>query len=272
MKRIEQFMKQESTAGIMLMFWTALALVLSNTVMSPLYESFLHIPVGIRMGALHIEGSLYHMVNDFLMAFFFLLIGLEVKREILEGDLSSLRQAALPGIAALGGMLVPAGIYFLLNHNDVVAVNGWAIPTATDIAFALAILSLLGSRVPVSLKIFLMALAIMDDLGAISIITLFYTTDIYMPAITVAIISIAALIGLNRFGVAKPAAYFIVGAVLWVSVLKSGVHATLAGVISHFAFLCTQRTNIISIFRQQERLNTIFISGSLSSFCPCLHS
>ncbi|RKZ53700.1 MAG: Na+/H+ antiporter NhaA [Candidatus Parabeggiatoa sp. nov. 3] len=234
MKIINEFIQKESASGILLIFATILALVLSNTFMSSLYESFLHIPVEIRIGSLHLDKSLYHWVNDGLMAIFFLLIGLEVKREILEGHLSSLSQIALPGIAAVGGMVVPAAIYLIFNQDNPIAVNGWAIPTATDIAFALGILSLLGKRVPVSLKIFLMALAIIDDLGAIVIIAIFYTTDLSTLSITVAFISLAVLIVLNMFSVTKKAAYFIVGTILWVSVLKSGVHATLAGVALAF--------------------------------------
>lgn len=234
MKFIEQFMQKESAPGLLLIFATVLALLLSNTIMSPLYESFLHIPVEIRIGSLYLDKSLYHWVNDGLMAIFFLLIGLEVKREALEGHLSSLKQVSLPGIAAIGGMVVPAAIYLAFNSNDPIAVNGWAIPTATDIAFALGILSLLGKRVPVSLKIFLMALAIIDDLGAIVIIAIFYTTDLSTLSITVAFVSLLALIALNMFGITKKAAYFIVGTILWISVLKSGVHATLAGVALAF--------------------------------------
>jgi len=234
MKIIEEFIKKESASGVLLIFATFFALVLSNTAMSSLYTSFLHIPVEIRVGALHLDKSLYHWVNDGLMAIFFLLIGLEVKREILEGHLSTLGQIALPGMAAVGGMVVPAGIYLIFNQNDPIAVNGWAIPTATDIAFALGILSLLGKRVPVSLKIFLMALAIIDDLGAIVIIALFYTTELSTLAIAIAMISLAVLITLNFLGISKKAAYFIVGTILWISVLKSGVHATLAGVVLAF--------------------------------------
>ncbi len=234
MKIIEEFIQKESASGILLILATILALILSNTFMSPLYQSFLHIPVEIRVGSLQLDKSLYHWVNDGLMAIFFLLIGLEVKREILEGHLSSMGQIALPGIAAVGGMLVPAAIYLAFNSNNPIAVNGWAIPTATDIAFALGILSLLGKRVPVSLKIFLMALAIIDDLGAIVIIAIFYTTELSTLSIAVALISLASLIALNIFGVTKKAAYFIVGTILWVSVLKSGVHATLAGVALAF--------------------------------------
>ncbi len=231
---LDDFIQKESASGILLIIATLLALLFNNTFMSPLYESFLHIPVEIRVGALHLDKSLYHWVNDGLMAIFFLLIGLEVKREVLEGHLSSIRQAALPIFAAIGGMLVPALVYLAFNLGDENAVKGWAIPTATDIAFALGILSLLGSRVPVSIKIFLMALAIIDDLGAIVIIALFYTTDLSTLSISVAFAALGVLILLNLFGVSKKAAYFIVGAVLWVSVLKSGVHATLAGVALAF--------------------------------------
>jgi len=234
MNIIEEFIQKESSSGILLIFATILALIFSNSFISPLYHSFLHVPVEIRVGPLHLNKSLYHWVNDGLMAIFFLLIGLEVKREIMEGHLSSISQAALPGIAAIGGMLVPAGIYLAFNSNDPVAVNGWAIPTATDIAFALGILSLLGKRVPISLKIFLMALAIIDDLGAIVIIALFYTTDLSMLSISIALISLCCLIAFNYFGVARQSAYFIVGTILWISVLKSGVHATLAGVALAF--------------------------------------
>ncbi|MFQ5671733.1 MAG: Na+/H+ antiporter NhaA [Nitrospinales bacterium] len=235
MKILEDFIKKESASGILLIFATALALVLSNTPLSATYEAFLHIPVEIRIGALHLDKSLYHWINDGLMSIFFLLIGLEVKREILEGHLSSLSQIILPGVAAVGGMAVPAAIYLIFNQSNPVAVGGWAIPTATDIAFALGILSLLGNRVPVSLKIFLMALAIIDDLGAIVIIAIFYTTELSTLSIAVAAIALTALITLNIFGVAKKAAYFIVGTVLWVSILKSGVHATLAGVALAFS-------------------------------------
>ncbi len=234
MNFIEDFIKKESSSGILLIFTTVLALILSNTLMSPLYQSFLHIPVEIRIGALHLDKSLYHWVNDGLMAIFFLLVGLEVKREIMEGHLSSASQVALPGIAAVGGMAIPAVVYMAFNADNPIAVSGWAIPTATDIAFALGILSLLGKRVPVSLKIFLMALAIIDDLGAIVIIALFYTKQLSMLSIGIAAIALLFLVALNMFRVTKKAAYFIIGAVLWVSVLKSGVHATLAGVALAF--------------------------------------
>jgi NhaA family Na+:H+ antiporter len=177
MKLIEEFIQRESSAGITLMFVTAAALLLKNSPLSEIYNAFLHMPVEVRFGALHIAKPLLLWINDGLMAIFFLLIGLEVKREIMEENLSSWSQAALPVFAAIGGMAVPALIFSGLNWGEEMAMLGWAIPTATDIAFALGILSLLGNRVPVSLKIFLMALAIIDDLGAIVIIAVFYTAD-----------------------------------------------------------------------------------------------
>lgn len=231
---LDEFIKKESAGGILLVFSTIFALLFSNTFISPVYEYFLHIPVEIKIGPLELNKSLYHWVNDGLMAIFFLLIGLEVKREILDGHLSSIRQVALPSFAAIGGMVVPAMIYHAFNGNNELAAGGWAIPTATDIAFALGILSLLGNRVPLPLKVFLMALAIIDDLGAIVIIAIFYTSDLSTLSITVAALSLTTLLALNIFNVSKKAAYFIAGWILWVSVLKSGVHATLAGVALAF--------------------------------------
>lgn len=253
---IDEFIQKESSSGVLLIFVTILALILSNSVLAPAYEAFLHIPVEIRVGALHLDKSLYHWVNDGLMAVFFLLIGLEVKRELIEGHLSTVKQVVLPGVAAVGGMVVPALVYVAFNsaNDNPIAITGWAIPTATDIAFALGILSMLGSRVPVSLKLFLMALAIIDDLGAIVIIALFYTSDLSTLSITVAFGSLAILIALNLFGVTKKGAYFIVGWVLWVSVLKSGVHATLAGVALAFTIpLNSQRDGVhVSLLKELE--------------------
>ncbi|HHE55962.1 MAG TPA: Na+/H+ antiporter NhaA [Caldithrix abyssi] len=231
---IEDFLEKEASSGVLLIIVTVISLILSNTFLASWYQEFLHIPVVIKIGALSMDKSLYHWVNDGLMVIFFLLIGLEVKREILEGHLSSVSQAALPVIAAIGGMAVPAAFYIFFNKGNPLAMNGWAIPTATDIAFALGILSLLGKRAPVSLKVFLMALAIIDDLGAIVIIAVFYTANLSGTALLVAGVSILVLIAFNYFGVYRKAAYFLVGVVLWVSVLKSGVHATLAGVVLAF--------------------------------------
>jgi len=234
MKFFTGFLQKDYSSGILLIGATVLALILSNSFLAPYYESFLNIPVEVRFGGLHLDKPLYLWVSDGLMAIFFLLIGLEVKREVMEGHLSTVSQVTLPIVAAVGGMAVPAAVYIYFNAGDPAAINGWAIPTATDIAFALGILSLLGKRVPVSLKVFLMALAIIDDFGAIIIIALFYTADLSTLSITIASVALAVLIAFNRFGVVKKGAYFIVGIILWVSVLKSGVHATLAGVALAF--------------------------------------
>jgi NhaA family Na+:H+ antiporter len=234
MKVFKNFFEKESSIGILLMLVTIAALVLKNSPFTAAYNTLLHTPVEIRFGALQIAKPLLLWINDGLMAVFFLHVGLEVKRELLRGSLSSWSQAALPVIGAIGGMLVPALIYVSFNYSQPLALHGWAIPTATDIAFALGILSLLGKRVPPSLKIFLLALAIFDDLGAIVIIALFYTANLSLVSLTVAAVSLVALFALNRAGVVRRAAYILLGAVLWVSVLKSGVHATLAGVALAF--------------------------------------
>ncbi|MBP9492681.1 MAG: Na+/H+ antiporter NhaA [Sulfurospirillum sp.] len=231
---MEEFIKKESSSGLLLIFVTILALFLQNSFLTDFYTSFLHIPVQVTFGTFGIAKPLLLWVNDGLMAVFFFLIGLEVKREVLEGELSSKEQVVLPLIAAVGGMVVPALIFILFNQGDAFAMKGWAIPTATDIAFALGILSLLGKRVPVSLKIFLMALAIIDDLGAIVIIALFYTSDLSLLSILIASTCLVGLITLNRMHVIKKAAYILIGVILWLSVLKSGVHATIAGVALAF--------------------------------------
>ncbi|HKK04444.1 MAG TPA: Na+/H+ antiporter NhaA [Gammaproteobacteria bacterium] len=231
---IRQFLRLESASGLLLIAAAVLAMVLSNSPLSKLYDALLDTPVEIRIGALHIAKPLLLWINDGLMALFFLLVGLEIKREVLEGELSQPSQIVLPGLAALGGMVVPALIYTGLNQGNGPALQGWAIPTATDIAFALGILGLLGRRVPTSLKLFLMTLAILDDLGAIVIIALFYTSNLSTLSLSVAAGALAVLIIMNRLGVTRIAAYAVVGLVLWVSVLKSGVHATLAGVALAF--------------------------------------
>jgi len=252
---IEEFIKKESSAGILLIIVTIMALILKNSMFSEFYTAFLRTPVEIRFADLHIAKPLLLWINDGLMAIFFLLIGLEVKREFLEGQLSSAKKIALPGIAALGGMVVPALCYTAINHGDPTAMRGWAIPTATDIAFALGILTMLGSRVPLSLKMFLMALAIIDDLGAIIIIALFYTVELSTGSITIACAALTMLVVMNIMGVTKKAAYIIVGVVLWVSVLKSGVHATLAGVALAFTIPLKSQDkqgNEFSISKQME--------------------
>jgi len=227
----QAFFEHEASGGVVLMLAAASALVLSNSPLSWIYDALLGTPVVMQIGALALDKPLLLWINDGLMAVFFFLVGLEIKREIMEGRLSSLRKAASPVIAALGGMIVPALIYIALNADDPAALQGWAIPAATDIAFAVGVLALLGSRVPIALKVFLLALAIIDDLGAIVIIALFYTSHLSLPLLAVAALGIAVLAFFNHRGVRKTAPYVAVGVVIWVCVLKSGVHATLAGVI-----------------------------------------
>ncbi|MCR4347818.1 MAG: Na+/H+ antiporter NhaA [Sulfuricaulis sp.] len=252
-KIIRDFLRLESAGGILLVIAAAIAMVLANSPITHLYDGFLATPVEIRIGEFQIAKPLLLWINDGLMAVFFLLIGLELKREMLEGRLSSYKQLLLPTIAAVGGMVVPAMVYFFLNRGDPVALQGWAIPTATDIAFALGVLSLLGNRVPASLKLFLVTLAILDDVGAIVIIALFYTSDLSGISLTSAAIALLVLFALNLRGVVHMAAYVLVGIVLWVSVLKSGVHATLAGVVLAFAIpLRTKAKNAKPLLVQLE--------------------
>lgn len=233
-RKLDGFIQKESSAGIVLMFVTVAAMLLKNSPLATAYEAFLLTPVELRFGVLYISKPLLLWINDGLMALFFLLVGLEVKQEIIHGHLSSPQKIMLPGIAALGGMALPAVIFAAFNWHDPWSMRGWAVPTATDIAFSLGILSLLGNRVPASLKIFLMALAIMDDIGAIVIIAIFYTGQISVASISFALAALAILCLMNMAGVVRRGAYIMVGVLLWVSVLKSGVHATLAGVALAF--------------------------------------
>jgi len=232
---LKSFIESDASNGVMLIVAAVAAMILANTAATAQgYQALLNEPVQIRFGALDISKNLLLWINDALMALFFLVIGLEVKRELMVGELASRDKAIFPVIAAIGGMALPALIFLFFNHGDEIARNGWAIPTATDIAFALGVLALLGSRVPVALKVFLMALAIIDDLGAIVIIALFYTSDLSVLSLCVAAGAIVVLALLNRFNVRKISIYILVGIVLWTAVLKSGVHATLAGVIVGF--------------------------------------
>ena len=227
---LRAFLRSETGGGFLLIAASLLALIWANSPFASSYFAMLGTYWTIGVGSFSLSLSLLHWVNDALMAMFFLLVGLEIKRELLAGALSSPRLAALPAIAALGGMIVPAVIYILIARGNAEALRGWAIPAATDIAFALAALSLLGSRVPISLKVFLAALAIIDDLGAIVIIALFYNSGLWLGALGLAGVALVALALLNRSGVVRMWPYLIVGALLWLFTLKSGVHATLAGV------------------------------------------
>lgn len=226
----EEFVHNQTSSGIVLMVATIVALVLANSPWAHGYYELIEIPISLGIGEWLLEKSLHHWINDGLMALFFFLVGLEIKREVLIGELSVPRNAILPVIAAIGGMAVPAGIYVLVA-GDGIAAKGWAIPMATDIAFAVGVMVLLGKRVPPALMMFLVALAIVDDLGAVIIIALFYTETISIPALVLTGVFFLVLISFNLFGLRRPFPYFLVGGLLWLAMLKSGVHATLAGVL-----------------------------------------
>ncbi len=225
------FFRHESSTGILLMVMTVIAMIVANSPLKGFYDSFLNTPVAVVIGDLSIAKPLLLWVNDGLMAIFFFMVGLEIKREAVEGELQDPKKVAVPAMAAIGGMLVPALFYVAFNYANESAMKGWAIPSATDIAFALGILSLLGNRVPPVLKLFLLTLAIIDDLGAIIIIALFYTSGLSYLALFVVAVTIVILWWMNRSNVTNNTAYVLIGIIMWVATLKSGVHATLAGVI-----------------------------------------
>lgn len=230
--KFDNFLKHESTAGIVLIFAAILALVCANTPLRPYYALLLGTPVEVRIGALEVAKPLLLWINDGLMAMFFFLVGLELKREFVEGELAERRNIILPGVGAIGGMVVPALIYIYFNQQDPIARAGWAIPSATDIAFVLGVLSLLGPRVPTTIKLFLTALAIFDDIGAIIIIAAFYTADISLTSLLVVASCVVVLYFLNRAKAEYRSLYMLVAVVMWVAMLKSGVHATLTGIIA----------------------------------------
>jgi NhaA family Na+:H+ antiporter len=231
---IVDFIKLESAGGILLLAAAVLAMIVANSPLAGLYDALLNTPVAVQVGALSIGKPLLLWVNDGLMAVFFFLVGLEIKREVTEGELSSISQVVLPGMGALGGMAVPAAIYVWLNWGDAIALDGWAIPVATDIAFALALLSAFGTRAPTALKVFLLTLAIFDDLAAIVIIAVFYSGDLSLSALAIGAAALLIAVTMNRLGVTRTSSYILLGIVLWIAVLKSGVHATLAGVLIAF--------------------------------------
>lgn len=231
---IREFLQRESAGGLLLIGAAIIAMALVNSPLDFLYSALLDTPVSLQIGALVLDKPLLLWINDGLMAIFFFLIGLEIKREFLEGELSDPARLVIPAIAAVGGMAAPALVYVAMNQGDPAALSGWAIPTATDIAFALGVLSLLGDRVPNALKLFLLTLAVIDDLGAIIIIALFYSGDLSIVSLAVAGIALLTLFLMNTRGVVKIAPYILIGTILWIAVLKSGVHATLAGVVLAF--------------------------------------
>ena len=264
--RLQQFLALESAGGIVLGAAAAVALILANSPFGSLYARFLDLPMAVQVGGFLLKKPLLLWINDGLMAVFFLLVGLEVKREVLEGGLSEPSRAVLPVLAAIGGMIVPAAIYVMLNWGDAQALRGWAIPTATDIAFALGVLSLLGPRVPPSLRIFLLAVAIIDDLGAILIIAIFYTGGVSWVALVLAGGGILALAVFNLAGVTQRAPYILGGIFLWVCVLKSGIHATLAGVVVGMAVpLRTMRAGS-PLIRLEHDLHPWVAFGVLPAF------
>ncbi|MBM9519734.1 Na+/H+ antiporter NhaA [Desulforhopalus vacuolatus] len=264
---MQDFFKKESSGGIILILAAIIAIVAANSPLESFYKLLLSTSVEVRVGTFEIAKPLLLWINDGLMAIFFLFIGLELKREIIEGNLSERKNIILPGIGAVGGMCVPAAIYVFFNADDPVGLQGWAIPAATDIAFALGILALLGSRVPVSLKIFLTSLAIFDDIGAISIIALFYTTGISASAILVVTVCIFVLYIFNTSGFLSKSLYIFVGVIMWIATLKSGIHATLAGIVlAMFIPLNDKKTNISPLKELEQDLHHLVVFFVLPIF------
>jgi NhaA family Na+:H+ antiporter len=268
LRAIKDFLKLEAAGGIVLVIAAVLAMVVANSPLAGWYDQLIEMPMKIQIGPLLLAKPLLLWINDGLMAIFFLLVGLELKREVLEGELSETRKIVLPAFGAVGGMAVPALIYVAFNHGDPVGMRGWAIPAATDIAFALGVLALLGSRVPTALKVFLVSVAIFDDIGAIVIIALFYTSKLSMIALLVALACLPVLWLLNRRGVTEFFPYLLIGVVMWVAVLKSGVHATLAGVaLAMFIPIADRRRPDRSPLRDLEHdLHTAVAYGILPIF------
>lgn len=240
MTPFESFIHEETTSGLLLMACTVIALFLANSFLYDDYKHFLHMEVAISIGGWTLSHSLHHWINDGLMALFFMVVGLEIKREIIVGELSDPRAALMPIIAAVGGMLMPALSFYILNPTGP-GVDGWGIPMATDIAFAVGVLVLLGDRIPKTVLTFLVALAIVDDLGAVIVIALFYTDQIHVNFLAIAAGAFAVLVAFNRMGIRSPLPYFGVGAIMWFAMLESGVHATLAGVLIALTIPVTPR-------------------------------
>ncbi len=268
---IKNFIGKESFGGIILVATAILAIFVANSAFSNYYNLLLNVPVSIQIASFEISKPLLLWVNDGLMAIFFFLIGLELKREFIEGELNEKSKVILPAIGALGGMSVPALIYVFINYDDPIALQGWAIPAATDIAFALGILALLGSRVPISLKIFLTSLAIFDDIGAILIIAFFYTSKISSMALLIAALCCVVLFILNRANVTAKSTYILVGVIMWVAMLKSGVHATLGGILlSMFIPISSKTDPDFSPLKSLEHdLHTIVAFVILPVFAFC---
>jgi len=254
---IRKFLKTESSSGVLLIIFSLLAIILSNSDFSNLYYSVKNTYLSIKIDEFIIKETVHHWVNDGLMAIFFFVIGLELKREMINGQLSTFSKVLLPGIAAIGGMAVPAIIYIFINKDQPLAMAGWAIPTATDIAFSLAVLSVLGNRVPVSLKIFLLSLAIIDDLGAVMVIALYYTAEISYIYLLYALATFLILMVINLFNVRIISIYILLGLFLWYFILHSGVHTTIAGVILAATIpFSVKKTNHSPLRYLEEKLHT----------------
>lgn len=264
---LKALFRRDTASGAILFGAALAALIIDNSPLAPLYDRLLALQFVISLGEFGLAKPLLLWVNDGLMTLFFLLVGMEIKREVMQGKLSSPATAALPLIAAVGGMLVPAVVYLLVTRGDPALVSGWAIPAATDIAFALAVLAVLGSRVPTALKTFLAALAIIDDIGAIVVIALFYTSDLSLILLGLAALCVVGLILLNQTNVTSVAPYVLVGGILWICVLQSGVHATLAGVVLAFAIPLKRTGGRISPLEQLERdISPSVLYGVLPAF------
>ena len=256
-KFLWKFLKTESSSGLLLIIFSLLAIFLANSDLSSYYYSLKNSYISIGLGELTIKESVHHFVNDGLMAIFFLVIGLELKREMISGQLSSVKKVLLPGIAAVGGMAVPAIVYVLINLDNPLAISGWAIPTATDIAFSLAVLAVLGNRVPVSLKVFLLSLAIIDDLGAVLVIALYYTSELSTGNLLSALGIFTILMWLNYNNIRKVSIYLFGGLFLWYFILHSGIHTTIAGVILAATIpLSIKDTNYSPARYLEEKLHT----------------
>ena len=249
----EHFIHAQTTTGRILMFMTILALILANTPLTANYEHFFHTKIDFDVGSWTLSHSIHHWINDGLMTLFFFMIGLEIKREILVGELSNIKVAILPILAAIGGMVFPALVYLSLNANEVGA-SGWGVPMATDIAFAISVLVLLGKRISTALVTFLAALAIVDDLGAVLVIAIFYTDQIHMVSLASAGIAFLVLIAFNRFGIHMVLPYFIVGTFMWFFVFESGVHATIAGVIAAMAIPSKPKQTSLGLSKKTKKL------------------
>ena len=267
LESFRDFLKLETASGVLLVIAAVFAMIVANSPLAPIYAGLIDLPVEVRVGDFAIAKPLLLWINDGLMAIFFFLVGLELKREVIEGQLSNPREIVFPALGAIGGMLVPAAIYVWFNQGDDVALQGWAIPAATDIAFALAVLALLGDRVPISLKIFLVSVAIFDDVGAIAIIALFYSSDLSVAALTIAAACVPILFILNRRNVLEKTPYVFVGVIIWVAVLKSGVHATLAGVLlAAFIPLRDSQKERSPLHELEHDLHTVVAFGILPLF------